>query len=154
LGRGESQDLAGRADQHEAARIYERLVASHIYDSTVSTADLYNFVRGLNLTESSGPSAELARLYANIIVGLGSTLRQYGQAESYLNRLQEIGQSVTGLDVRAWVEPDFITAVWGAGRPPKPSWARRSAFTSKSMIWPVGLIPWLTWPGCVYSRAG
>lgn len=79
----------------EQVRALERLGEIAYYASDVING-LYAAVRGLNLAESVGPSAELARAYANMCVA-ANVISFHPLADEYARRAQATAETVNDL---------------------------------------------------------
>lgn len=84
----------------QASRGYEGLVETYIIGGE-QLACLYCALRALNVAESVGPSAELARGYASISALFGM-MRLHGIAGRYARRALDTASSVDDREARAW----------------------------------------------------
>ncbi|MGZ4778371.1 MAG: AAA family ATPase [Thermoanaerobaculia bacterium] len=106
IGRGKS----GR-DEHralEAARAYERLAQiTYLNNETVET--ILSAFRSLNLAETAGPSAELARSYGNMAVVTG-LMMMHGTARAHAARALATAQAVNHPPTSAYVR--FVRGIY------------------------------------------
>lgn len=97
--------------QLEGAKIFEQL-AEIYYLGNDTPGFLYACLRMLNLAETSGPTPELARAYANM--GLtAATVPCRKLAASYLRQARETVEQVDHLPSEAWV--NFTTGIYYVG---------------------------------------
>ena len=95
----------------EAARAYERLVEIY-YFSQERPLLLNAAFHALNLSESAGPSPELARAYANMCVAAG-LVPLHGLAQTYAQQALDVAERVNHLPTRA--RALSRTGVYGLG---------------------------------------
>ncbi|HEY3066629.1 MAG TPA: hypothetical protein VGL09_12605, partial [Methylomirabilota bacterium] len=89
------------ATELEVARADERLGRLQFY-ARETLPLIHSMVRGLNRAEAAGPSAELARGYANLCIGAGM-LPLRSLAEAYRRRAHVTARSVGDLAALSWV---------------------------------------------------
>lgn len=92
----------------EAARAYERLAQIFYLDNDL-IGTVHSAFKALNLAESLGPSAELARCYANGVVVTG-LMGLHRTARAHTVRAREVAEKVQQFSCTAYV--DFIRGVY------------------------------------------
>lgn len=90
-----------RAAALEAARAYEALILIYFF-ANESLPATYTSLLTLNLAERAGPSAELARAYANMAIATGS-LALHPLADAYIRQAHATAEEVGDLTTRAYV---------------------------------------------------
>jgi class 3 adenylate cyclase/tetratricopeptide (TPR) repeat protein len=94
--------LAGMKEELlEASRAFERLGPIYFWRNE-PLKTLYSALSGLNLSEWAGPSAELAKSYANMCVGT-SLVPLRGLAETYERCAREAIEGLDNLPARCWI---------------------------------------------------
>lgn len=90
-----------RSQLLEAAQCYERLAQIH-YLNNSRLQTIHAVFKALNLAEAVGPSAVLARCYANAAVVAGLLL-MHGQARYYAKRANEVAAEIDEPDCTSYV---------------------------------------------------
>lgn len=135
--------LTGRAAPEEAAALLETArayegVAEIYYNLGDILGSFYCTMTAFNLAERAGPSAELARGYANMCATLGG-VGINGPADSYRERAVRLAPAVDD-PARAWIQiPLSIHSLWTA------NWDRSEAEIGEALAIYSRLGEWRQW---------
>lgn len=135
--------LVGRAAPDEAATLLETArayegVAEIYYNQGDILGSFYCTMTAFNLAERAGPSAELARGYANMCATLGG-IGINGAADGYRERAVRLAPAVDD-PARAWIQiPLSVHSLWTA------NWDRAEAEIGKALGIYSRLGEWRQW---------